>query len=270
MPILRRHRLHPGLHLLRVSLVVLHAGHVDAGDSAGDTQTVDRALAEGRRLERADWPPRLRLRFCEFATTTCTLSGDTAGWANGVRQLLALAEQGGFENYAALMQVELADLALMEGDAPRAVEAGKKALERLHRLGITTGGWGYAATCLCSAQVMAGELSDALDTARAAVRLLRAVDLIGILYFPLTLWCSRAGRPAEAARLIGCCDAWYAAQRSRPEGAAVRLHGVVTVELEAALGSAEVERLRAEGAALTAEEAAALQRALIGANGQPE
>jgi hypothetical protein len=245
----------------------LHAGHVDAGDSAGDTQTVDRALAEGRRLERADWPPRLRLRFCEFATTTCTLSGDTAGWANGVRQLLALAEQGGFENYAALMQVELADLALMEGDAPRAVEAGKSALERLHRLGITTGGWGYAATCLCSAQVMAGELSDALETARAAVPLLRAVDLIGILYFPLALWCSRAGRPAEAARLIGCCDAWYAAQRSRLEGAAVRLYGVVNAELEAALGGAEVERLRKAGAAMAGDEAHQLLFSVLGAQG---
>jgi hypothetical protein len=218
-----------------------------------DKETVNRALAEARGLERAEWPDRLKEKFCQWVAGTCAHFGDAAGWEREVRFNLALAEQSGFENSLAYMQLELAGLAMLEGDAPRAVEYGRESLDSLHRLGLTTV-WGLAATNLCCAQVMTGDLDGAVESARAAQPVNCSVDVEGSLYFPLALLCARSGRMAEGACLLGCFQAWCTAQRSSPEGWQVRLSAIIVAELQSALGGAEFERLHATGAAMTGDE----------------
>ena len=57
---------------------------------------------------------------------------------------------------------------------------------------------------------------------------------------------------------------WYAANHNAPDSTMVRLFGLVQTDVEAALGGAEFERLRSEGAAMPAAQAAALLRSEIG------
>jgi hypothetical protein len=189
--------------------------------------------------------------------------GDTAGYAQNVREILALAEQGGLENSVAMMQAEMVDLALLEGDAQRAVEMGHKAMTSLHRLGMTNM-WGMTATYLCSALALCGQPQEARANASKALPLLRSLDVEGLLFVHLAVFCARAGRLPEAARLVGCAQAWYGANHNAPDSTVLRLFGLVQADVEAALGGAEFERLRSDGAAMPAGEAAALLQTVIG------
>jgi predicted ATPase/DNA-binding winged helix-turn-helix (wHTH) protein len=230
---------------------------------AGDRPTAERAMAEGRQLEQGHWPPRLRERFRVWLTGVQGRLGDAAGYAQTVREIVALAEQGGLENSAATMQAEMVDLALLEGDAQRAVEMGHKAMTSLHRLGMTSA-WGMTAAYLCSALALCGQLQEARENASKAQPVLRSLDLEGLLFVHLAVFCARARRLPEAARLVGCAQAWYAANHNAPDSTVLRLFGLVQADVEAALGSADFERLRGEGAALPAGEAAALLQTVIG------
>jgi hypothetical protein len=78
--------------------------------------------------------------------------------------------------------------------------------------------------------------------------------------------CARTDRSADAARLLGCSKAWYAANHNAPDSTMAWLHGVAEAEVETALGNAEFERRRGEGAAMPVADAAALVRSLIGAD----
>jgi hypothetical protein len=224
----------------------------------------DRPTADGRQLEQADWPERLRVRFRIWLTGVQGRLGDATGYAQTVREILALAEQGGLENSVAMMQAEMVDLALLEGDAPRAIEMGHKAMNSLHELGMTSA-WGMTAAYLCSAQALSGQLQEARASACKAQPVLRSLGLEGLLFVHVALLCTRAGRPCEAAGLMGCSQAWFAANHNSPDSTMLRLYGIVQTEVEAALGHAEFERQRTDGEAMTVGEAAALLRAMIGA-----
>jgi hypothetical protein len=230
---------------------------------AGDRATAREAMAEGRRLERADWPLRLRERFRIWLLAVLGRLGDTAGYARNVREILALAEQGGLENSVAMMQAESVDLALLEGDAERAVEMGHKAMASLHRLGMTNM-WGMTATYVCSALALCGQLQEARANAGKALPLLRSLDVEGLLFVHLAVYCARADRLPEAARLVGCAQAWYAANHNAPDSTIEWLFGLAQADVEASLGGAEFERLRSQGAAMPAAQAAALLQAVIG------
>ncbi len=231
---------------------------------AGDRSLAEAHMAQGRALEQPDWPPRVRERFRVWLTSVQSRIGDAAGYAQTVREILALAEEGGLENSAAMMQAEMLDLALLEGDARRAVEMGQKAMQSLHRLGMTSA-WGLTAAYLCGAQALTGELQDARASARLARPVLSSLGLEALLYVHLALLCARTGRPAEAARLLGCSRAWYAANHHSPESTLLRLHDIANADIVTALGSAEFERERAAGAAMAAIDSSALAQSLVDA-----
>lgn len=216
---------------------------------AGDRNTALQAMAEGRALERADWAPRWRERFRAWITGAQGRFGDAAGNAQSVREALALAEQGGLENSTAMMQAELFDLALFDGDASAAVVIGQKALNSLHRLGLTTA-WSLTAAYLCSALALTGQLREAAHSARQALPLLNSIDLGALSWVHVAVLGVRCGLVADAARLLGRLQAWYAANHHAPDNTIVRLYGIVTAELENALGNAEFARLREDGAAM--------------------
>jgi len=231
---------------------------------AGDRATAEQCMAEGRALERADWAPRWRERFRIWLTGVQGRLGDAAGNAQSVREILALAEQGGLENSAAMMQAELVDLALFEGDASGAVEMGKKALHSLHRLGMTSA-WSLTAAYLCSAQALTGQLREAAQSARPALPVLSSIDLAALLWVHVAVLGVRCGLGQDAARLLGCSQAWYEANHHTPDNTIVRLYGIVTAELEGALGGAEFARLRELGAAMVGDAPQALALSVLDA-----
>jgi hypothetical protein len=206
---------------------------------------------------------RLRERFRVWLTGVQGRLGDATGYATTVQEILALAEQGGLENSVAMMQAEMVDLALLQGDAQRAVEMGHKAMNSLHRLGMTSA-WGMTAAYLCSALALCGQLNDARASACNAQPVLSSIGLEGLLFAHVALWCARAGRPTDAARLSGCAQSWYAANHNAPDATMERLFGLVRNDAEAVLGRIEFESLRADGAALTGQEPYTIVRSVIG------
>ncbi len=229
---------------------------------AGDRATAEQMVAEGLALERTEWAPRWRERFRIWLTGVQGRLGDAPGNARSVREILALAEQGGLENSVAMMQAELVDLALFEGDARGAVEMGQKALHNLHRLGMTSA-WGLTAAYLCSAHALTGQLGEARECARQAQPVIRSIDLGALLWIHVALLGARSARPADAARLLGCSVAWYGSNQHAPDNTIVRLREIVTRDLQAALGGAEFERLRAAGEAMSAVDIEALEQAVL-------
>jgi hypothetical protein len=128
-----------------------------------------------------------------------------------------------------------------------------------------TSAWGLTAAYLCSAQALTGQLHDARDSACQAQPVLKSLGLEGLLFIHVAVLCARTGRPLEAARLLGCSQAWYATNHNAPDSTMLRLHGMVEAEAEAKIGGSEFQRLRAEGAAMPADEVVALVLALISA-----
>lgn len=141
-------------------------------------------------------------------------------------------------------------------------------MNSLHRLGMTSA-WGMTAAYLCSAHALTGQLQEARESACKARPVLSSLGLEGLLLVHIALLCGRSGRSAEAARLLGCSQAWYAANHNSPDSTMLRLFGIIEADVEAALGSAELEHQRAAGAAMSAGETAALVRSLIGAANDP-
>jgi predicted ATPase len=230
----------------------------------GDRPTAEAAITEGRQLEQPLWPVRLRERFRIWLTGVQSRFGDAVGYAQTVREILALAEAAALENSAAMMQAEMVDLALLDRDVPRAVEIGHKAMASLHRLGMTSA-WGLTAAYLCGAQALVGRLQEARECACKALPVLSALGVEGLLWVHVALLCARTDRPVDAARLLGCSQAWYTANHNAPDSTMAWLHGVAEAEVEAALGRVEFERRRIEGSALPAADVVASVRGLIGA-----
>ena len=81
--------------------------------------------------------------------------------------------------------------------------------------------------------------------------------------FTVAMLCARSQRLAEASQLLGCSKAWNTAHNMTDEAWEARLKGIITAELQTALGGAEFDRLHAAGAAMTDDEAHRLLCAVL-------
>ncbi|MDQ6685106.1 MAG: hypothetical protein M3Z16_08260, partial [Pseudomonadota bacterium] len=170
------------------------------------------AYAEMQRLEDGSWPPSLRLygRKVEGGLASDAGRLDAARAANEARLALGIAAGSERDVNAALGN--LAEIALMAGDAERSVELGRQLLARLGQRHRTT-------------RVIAlGNLLPALLTLQATaaaravlaeyVDLARHFDSVYVMYASDSMaWLAAAeGRWDAAAMLIGYSDASYAFQ----------------------------------------------------------
>jgi hypothetical protein len=110
-------------------------------------------------------------------------------------------------------------------------------------------------------------LREAGESARKAQPVLRSIDLESLLWVHVAVLGARIGLTDDAARLLGCSQAWYDANHNSPDSTIVRLYGIVTSELEAALGGAELARLRTLGAAMVGDAARQLAQSVVDAAG---
>jgi predicted ATPase len=234
------------------------------GVIVGDLQTATRAVSEGRQLEQASWPPRLRAQFTFHSGNVCKELGDIAGCSRAMQDVLELSSRAGFDHGVWLAQLGLADAALLANDVPLAIDICRQAMDTLHRLDIACA-WAQAAAELGAAQLMARQVEDATQSLRKAQPILEVGEGEGLILSHVAVLCVLIGRPTDAARLLGCSDAWYAANQSRPNSTVAKLNHIASAEIAAVLGSTEFTRLRAVGAAMNGDAAYALARAVIGA-----
>jgi predicted ATPase/DNA-binding winged helix-turn-helix (wHTH) protein len=219
---------------------------VDEGEEASE------AFEELRSLEDPTWPPSVRLFGARIEVRGASPDERIAigRSINQTRLALATAAGSDYEINSAL--VNLADLALMAGDADEAVRRNREVLARLSNRHLASRAIGLGN--LLEALVTLGDLAQARCTmrewAQAAQQLdhmfgMFAADAIGLL-------CALEGDFGTAGHLLGYADRNYAAhhrQRGPNEQTLRDRCGALLAEHAAA---DELERWMEQGARLSA------------------
>jgi tetratricopeptide (TPR) repeat protein len=229
---------------------------------AHDFEAADRALAEARALEDADWPLRRRMWGASARAGVCIHRGDAAGYREASRIELALAERAGAERAAAWARLKLADAALMAGDHDEAIELGRLAVAELHELDQPSN-LGLALSNLCAALLLSGNDEPAREAAAQALPLTWRSGWGYLVLDSVALLAARDGRAELAAQLLGHVDAWYAAHGDERQPNEALLARRAAEAIEAVVGARQAATLRAAGSALTEAEAEALAGAVL-------
>lgn len=227
-----------------------------------DHEGADRALAQAVALESPDWPLRRRMWGASAAAGVAIHRGDAAGYRAASRTELALAERAGAERAAAWARLKLADAALMAGEHAEAIALGEHAADELRALDQPSN-LGLALTNLCEALLLDGRPGRARAAAREALPLMWHSGWSYLLLDSVAALALERARPADAARVLGQADAWYAAHADQRQPNEARIEQRTRQALDAALGAAQRLALGAEGAALGDAAARALAAELL-------
>ncbi|MBI3149320.1 MAG: winged helix-turn-helix domain-containing protein [Betaproteobacteria bacterium] len=218
------------------------------------------ALARLQALEDPAWPPALRLLGAKVAGGIASHQQDVvaARAANLMRLSLAAACGSDRDSFAALGN--LADIALIAGDAMEAVRRGKELLTKLpRRHGVTRA---IALGNLLLAELALDALADARGTASEFVQLARQLDYLYVTTTAdgLALLAAREGRLGAAARLLAFADAAYIADHQAREPNEARARAATWALLQAGLPADDLAVALAQGAGLGPAQACALTR----------
>ncbi|MEO7243564.1 MAG: hypothetical protein ABIX12_00205, partial [Rubrivivax sp.] len=148
-----------------------------------------------------------------------------------------------------MASVNYTNLLIELGRADDALAFGVPLLERLQSTRHSWGLDGVQAN-LAAAWLAQGRAPQARALAHAAWAQRALVESQPTWADHLAWLAGLEGRPRDAARLLGHADALYAVRRHTRQGVELQSYAQAVALATAALGSAEVERLRAEGAAL--------------------
>ena len=249
-----------GRYLALAHLVFTHSG------SGGAPEAVT-AFAEMQRLEDPDWPPSVRGFGRKVEANHALDRGDFDHATSATRERLALGTECGSRREVNASLNNLADLALIRGDADEAARMCRLLIPRLQARETST----RAVTMgnLLNALLKQGDGAEARIAATELVAVLRQIDFLFLMFVAdgLALLAAREGRLATAARLVGFADAAYAAQGQGRELNEAWARGEVARLLEAGATAAGRASWLAEGALLepAAVCAAALESPVAGA-----
>jgi len=243
---------------------------VDAYREAGDKVGVYRALSQLVRLyeagldqrERAqeawaawqeiddrDIPLRTRT-FCAICLgTNARYRQPGVGWT----ELMTLATERGYDASAAVCRVNLTNESLVGGRFEECVKAARAFIDagetrpraRAHILSNQA-----------EALMHLGHFDDAVEAARAAMNVYP--DALYLIADTLAMGAIKRGRLRDAAILTGYNRAVRQERRQRPDPAEAKMGAANDIALRDGLPASELERLLAEGAAMSSSELFAL------------
>ena len=238
-----------GLYLAACHAVVIAA-------NIGDDVASEQWLREAALLHDADWPPASRYYLlrarCDLAY--CNRRYEEAEAA--IDEVLRLATTLGDQQ---LMRVALGNQAVLSsarGDLAQAVERGRALLALLPRdqFGMRNV---FALVNYAAALTEFGLLDEALSLTRQSAPILTRQGTFWMWLDTIALLAFKRGRIPEAALVLGRSDASRAKVGMwRDDPIDQRIRDVLQSGLRQALPAADLERLLAEGAALSDEEAA--------------
>jgi hypothetical protein len=249
-----------GRYLALAHIAFSYCGHNRVAPEA------EAAFAEMQQLEDPAWPPSVRLYGRKIEAGIASDAGQLEHSRALTRARLELATACGSQRDVNAALGNLADLALMSGDADEAVRLGRSLLVRLRRRDAATRA--IAQSNLLHALLAQGEAevnnksaravaSDMLETLRQMDFLLQvsAADALALL-------AAREGRWRAAAMLLGYSDASYAADGQARELNEERAHQAARALVAAHTAqpdfAARAVAWQSEGAALPAPRAMAL------------
>ncbi|HVJ55576.1 MAG TPA: winged helix-turn-helix domain-containing protein [Aliidongia sp.] len=169
---------------------------------SGDTEGAKEALAAVRVLLPQNSPSR-RLGVCLLSFSILYTAEEA--WSDARRECalaLNMFEGVGATKMVMGTQYELADLLWTEGTLAPAIDAAVKVLDMARRHGNRRY-IGHSAGILSGMFTTQGDVEQALVFAREAVPLCREDDYVDWLFPHLALRAAKAGRPDDAARLLG-------------------------------------------------------------------
>jgi len=216
-----------------------------------DFGAADRAIEARAELHDPSWPPALRWHLAQ-----------ARGWRlaycerwDELPQVLDEAEQlaRAANDREGLLQslIYREQVAQGRGRTEEAVGRGRELLQMVRQDRFSSQRR-FIVGNLAQALIELNELDEALPLIREDVaNSLRESTMLARLD-TLALLALRRGRPADAARVLGCSDAQHAFRQGRREFGEQRIPGLVQAALDTALAPAEGAKLSVEAAAALA------------------
>jgi predicted ATPase/DNA-binding winged helix-turn-helix (wHTH) protein len=162
---------------------------------------------------------------------------------------MRLSEAIGAERACFVVAGNLMEIALEQGDVDGAVQVGRELAQRL-RDDSNFDVQAYVLGLMATALIWRGDLEESLTAASQAAPLLRDEGMLFTLFDQLALRAGLAGRPADAARIIGYTNAIYRGLDRPREPVAQSAENRLMKLLGSALPAADIAQLASEGAAL--------------------
>jgi tetratricopeptide (TPR) repeat protein len=187
------------------------------------------------------------------------LTGDLASARLQFEKALSLSRRAGAEREVLRIVGNIAELAWVLGDLDSAIAGFRETVALVREMPlITKSTLGFNLLNLAGVLTERGELDEALGAAREGLPLLSDGGYAWIFMDHLALRAGLAGKLANAARTAGYTDSAFAAKESSRQPNETRAHDRLQVLLREKLAPGELERLLAEGAKISEEEACRL------------
>lgn len=218
-----------------------------------DTPEAHAAFARMCVLENPDWPPALRLLGAKVEGGLASHADSVGAARRANERRLALATQCGADRDVFAAMGNLADVALIEGNAAEAVRQGRALVARLGQRHRVTRA--IALGNLLLALLAVDDLSGAREVAVQFVDLARSLNhmYVGVTADPLALLAALERRHAAAARLLAFGDLTYAQDQQSREPNEAHARDRCMALLQAACPAEQLAQWQMQGAALSAE-----------------
>ena len=216
-----------------------------------------RATEEARTLLSDDLPPGLLARFFSMRAHLHAALGDYDAAAADKLATLHVYERCGDERGVRMARANVADMTLARGQVDEAVRLWREHIAAVRR-GPRAQLYDHAASFgnLSAALTRAGEFGEAQRVAREALPLLQRRGWVHLYLDHAALLALQLGRAADAARTLGRSRAVLGASGDGREINEQRAHDDVLLVLRRTFASDDLERLFADGAVMSDEEAA--------------
>ncbi len=225
--------------------------------SATGRDEIRAALDELRSIERPQWPASLRYLGAQAETFVAYYEEDWPQCEATLWETLRLAEEAGSSTGRNSALTNIADMALIKGDAAEAVRLGKDLEAHMAAL-RSTSRLLFVRQNLLKALLAIDDIVAARAMAEANWQSAMGAGFDLYWLDALTLLAAQEKRMRTAARVRGFTDAAYTANQEKRRIGEFRAVERAASLTRAALGESSLSNLRAQGAAMTAVEIAGI------------
>ncbi len=208
-------------------------------------------------LERTGLPTALAGYYRELGALKM-LTGDLVSARMHFEKAFTLFRDAGVESYALAMLLNLADMTWALGDLDAALGRFREAVTLMRKPPVIRDMLGTCLTNLAGVHTERGELAEALAAAREGLPSREEAGHAWVTLDHLALRAALAGKLANAALLVGFADLTYKAKETSRQPNEARAHARLQALLREKLHPDELERLLAEGAKMSENEACRL------------
>ena len=232
-----------------------------SAENSADVTLADQARDEMMRIESAEWPSGLtrlgRLRDGRRLRRQGHLAESRDAFNDDALRCLASGDE--HRAWVTLHHVALAEIAL--GNVEQAASVMREAVEQIRRHGLLREMWQQVAMHALT------EIEGAIERSDAARALPAAREVAGLLQVQASVWWladhlawlpELRSDSQAAARLLGWADAQARTRNAKRGPIMQKARDRLAARLELHLGSDQLPRLQAEGAALRDDEVVAI------------